>query len=445
MTVNRKGFGAAVGGALKSKWRGGVEDRLTSQEDEFFVGRVTDIILNHNHPKFKDYGGWNGIGTIFFEAQGNEFVGSNNIIAKPLSPQRSSFPLVNEMVLIFTLPNKEMGQAATSTSYFYINVISIWNSQHHNAYLNPILSSDLPSSMEKDYQQTQAGSTRKVTDEPKEIPLNSPINPSQNTFIEQSNIHPLLPFAGDIMYEGRFGNSIRFGSTAKNPPSPILNNWSINGENGNPITIIRNGQDPDSTETGWVPVVEDINKDLSSIYATSNQQIPLEVKNSNYDSYTVLPPPSTPPTTPDQYVKPQVIINSDRLVFNAKKDHVLISAKDSVFLGSNSSLNFSTKYYIVDSPNIKLGNGADQPLIKGDMFLDDLKVIMNELSILCSQISKIKEVTAVDVNTGKIASSLAVNGNLSSTSDNLRRMIDDTLLPMIESNKGYKSNVSKTL
>ena len=70
---------------------------------------------------------------------------------------------------------------------------------------------------------------------------------------------------------------------------------------------------------------------------------------------------------------------------------------------------------------------------------------MNELSILCSQISKIEEVTAVDVNTGKVASSLAVKGNLATTSNNLRSMIDDTLLPMIDLPTGYKSNVSKTL
>jgi hypothetical protein len=425
MAVNRKGFGAAVGGALKSKWRGSVEEKLASHVDEFFVGRVTDIILNQNHPKFKDYGEWNGIGTIFFEAQGNEFVGSNNIIAKPLSPQRSSFPLVNEMVLIFTLPNKEMGQAATSTSYFYINVISIWNSQHHNAYPNPILTSDLPPSQQKDYQQTSAGSTRKVTNEPKEIPLNSPINPSQNTFIEQSNIHPLLPFAGDIMYEGRFGNSIRFGSTAKNPPSPILNNWSINGENGNPITIIRNGQDPDSTETGWVPIVEDINKDLSSIYATSNQQIPLEVKNSNYDSY------STPPTTPDQYVEPQVIINSDRLVFNAKKDHVLISAKDSVFLGSNSSLNFSTKNYIVDAPDIKLGSNATEPLILGNKFLTNLNAIMTSLNALCAALAA-STVWPVGVSVPNAPEIVTANDLIAKIG---------TFVGQIES---YKSTVSKT-
>jgi hypothetical protein len=375
MAINRKGFSAAVNNAFKSKWRGGMEEALATTQDGMFVGRVTDIILDASHPKFKTCGEWNGIGTIFFEAQGNEFVGSNSIVAKPFTPQRSSFPLVNEMVLIFTLPNKEQGQLSTSTSYYYINVISIWNSPHHNAYPNPLLTSDLPSSQQKDYQQTQAGSVRKVTDNTKEINLNSPINPSQQTFREQSNIHPLLPFAGDIIYEGRFGNSIRLGGTAK-PHTPFipLNNWSNNGENGNPITIIRNGQNPNSSDEGWVPVVENINDDLSSIYATSNQQIPIGVSNEDYKEY------STSPTSPSAWVKPQVIINSDRLVLNAKTDSILLSGEKSVGLFSNNSLNFGSKSFVVDSTDIKLGaNNASESLILGDKFLSSLKNIIQGL------------------------------------------------------------------
>jgi hypothetical protein len=45
------------------------------------------------------------------------------------------------------------------------------------------------------------------------------------------NIHPLLPYEGDMLYEGRFGNSIRFGSTVKN--SSIPNPWSTGSANKN--------------------------------------------------------------------------------------------------------------------------------------------------------------------------------------------------------------------
>ncbi len=56
------------------------------------------------------------------------------------------------------------------------------------------------------------------------------------------------------------------------------------GTNGDPILIIRNGQGTQNEE-GWVPTVEDINNDESSIYATSTQKIPLKASSTNYFSY----------------------------------------------------------------------------------------------------------------------------------------------------------------
>ena len=328
------------------------------------------------------------------------------------------------LFLLYLIRN--IGQSATSTSYYYINVISIWNSPHHNAYPNPITTSNLPPSQQKDYQQTQVGSVRKVTDNEKEINLNSPINPSQQTFREQSNIHPLLPFAGDIMYEGRFGNSIRLGGTANPPFSFPLNNWSNNGENGNPITIIRNGQNPNSSDEGWIPVVENINDDLSSIYATSNQQIPIGVSNEDYKEY------STPPTSPSAWVKPQVIINSDRLVLNAKTDSILLSGEKSVGLFSNNSINFGGKSFTVDSTNIKLGaNDASESLILGDKFLSSLENIMEALDGLCNSLQGLQNWPE-----GKPVPNSSVSlpaGNLQGLVQNFNSQIED-----------FKSKVSKT-
>ena len=62
------------------------------------------------------------------------------------------------------------------------------------------------------------------------------------------------------MLEGRWGNSIRLGSTVQNKP----NEWSSVGENGDPILIIRNGQPTDLTQDSWVPTTENVNNDQSS-------------------------------------------------------------------------------------------------------------------------------------------------------------------------------------
>ena len=74
------------------------------------------------------------------------------------------------------------------------------------------------------------------------------------------------------MIEGRFGNSIRLGATTFNELSNN-NRWSNEGEVGNPITIIRNGQIGDQEGASYEHIIEDIDGDDSSIYLCSQQQL----------------------------------------------------------------------------------------------------------------------------------------------------------------------------
>ena len=171
-----------------------------------FYGRVTDIILNSSHPQFNTYGGWNGLGTIVFEplttSENNVNIPisigdkSQSQIATSFFPQLSVFPLINEIVTIMKGPSNNLDEKQPTVNYYYFSPLSIWNHPHQNALPNPIPSNNLPSYQQKDYQQTQAGSVRRVTDKSTEIDLNSPLNPSQNTFpdgdSEIVNIHPLL-------------------------------------------------------------------------------------------------------------------------------------------------------------------------------------------------------------------------------------------------------------
>jgi hypothetical protein len=243
--------------------------------------RVLSIVLDETHPRFKELGEWNGLGIIEYEDVINPLPSPSLPIARPLTGNFKNLPLINEVVYIIALPDTEIESISSNTIEYYINIVSLWNHPHHNAF--PTTPNTLPPTQQKDYIQTEAGNVRRVTDQSTEIFLGK-------TFVERSNIHPLLPFEGDMLYEGRWGNSIRIGSTVKNTP----NNWSTVGTDGDPILIIRNGQGV-QTEEGWVPTVEDINNDDSSIYATSTQKIPLKASSTLYDSY------KTAPTAPDQY------------------------------------------------------------------------------------------------------------------------------------------------
>jgi len=331
--------------------------------------RVLSIVLDSSHPRFKELGEWNGLGIIEYEDVNNPLPSNTPSTARPLYSNNKKYPLVNEIVYIISQPDTDIFQFSTSTTDYYLDIISLWNSNHHNAY--PTTPNVLPPTQQKDYIQTQAGNVRRVTDQSTEIFLGK-------TFVERSNIHPLLPFEGDIISEGRWGNSIRIGSTVKNSP----NNWSTVGTNGDPIFIIRNGQGVQSNE-GWIPTVEDINNDDSSIYLTSTQKIPLKTLSTIYDSY------KTAPTAPDQYTGKQVILNSGRLVFNTTQDHLLLSSAQTIGFNSVNGFNFDTKAnFIVGAPLIKLGSkNATEPLLLGNKtvtLLNQLLVNLEAFMTICS-------------------------------------------------------------
>ena len=350
----------------------------------YITGRVLDIILDENHPDFSIQGEWNSIGTIQFKIVSSDNVG-NIRFAKPLYPNIKCFPIINELVVIFLITIPSIVNESYTTEYYYMNGVSFWNHPHHNSTPIPF-ENNLPPSQQLDYQQTEGGLVRRITDGSSEIELNSPLNPSQNTFIERSNIHPLLSFSGDMIYEGRWGNSLRLGSTAKSK-STYKNNWSSNGENGDPITIIRNGQPKNTSTEGWLPITEDVSKDLSSIYLTSTQKIPFSLSNENFISYT------TPPTTPAQFSNPQIIFNSDRIILNAKSDSILISGQNSVGLSSNGSINVeSTNSINISSRLINLGDkNASQSILKGDDTVEYLKILINELQNIAEVLKVIQD------------------------------------------------------
>jgi hypothetical protein len=339
---------------------------------QFVPVRVKSIILNENHPKFKELGEWNSLGAIEFEDVSNPSGPSNKLsIAYPLYPNTKNYPLINEIVFLMALPSTEIELTWNATRSYYINIVSLWNHPHHNAY--PENSFSPPPSQVKDYTQTEAGSVRRVTDQSTEIYLGQ-------TFIERSNIHPLLPFEGDVIQEGRWGNSIRFGSTVANRQ----NNWSTVGTDGDPIIILRNGQSTSANDEGWVPITEDINKDLSSIYGTSTQKIPLETSSTSYVSYK-----SDSPTNPKEYNNPQIILNSGRLVFNTTQDHILLSSKKSINLNAVSSVNIDAPDTIIQSTNVYLGSkDATESVLLGDTTVSLLKILVQNLQSFMTICSK---------------------------------------------------------
>jgi len=344
--------------------------------------RVKYTFLNLNQLKtdnpdlFKEYGEYFALGGILFDSVSNpspeNTTGNpleNYVFAKPLFPNIKNIPLVNEITYIISFPTPRLQNPdfidLNDTGFYYFPPVNLWNSNHHNALPNPLTTSTQTPSEQKDYQQVEAGSSQKVTDNTEDIDLG-------NTFEEKADIKPLQPYEGDVIFDGRWGQSLRFGSTVPNTD----NTWSEIGNNGDPITILRNGQGEQTGEP-WVPMVEDINNLESSIWFTSTQQIPLEAASSIYNSY------STQPEAPNQYAGSQVILNSRRIVINSSEDHILLTSNKSVNLNAVEGVNIDAPTTTIQSNTVLLGGKeATEPVLKGDTTIDILSQLVDELTKL---------------------------------------------------------------
>jgi hypothetical protein len=332
---------------------------------KFETAIVEDIVLDTSSKYFTDAGEWSGIGTISFKRiKGGTYNSSG--FAKPYFPNFSNYPLRNELVYIFALPSSNIQEGLNQENYYYITPINVWSSQHHNAIPNIIANKDQPESEQRDYKQTELGSSRQVSTTPAPLDLG-------NYFTEKSNIKPLKKFEGDVIVESRVGSSIRFGTTVRSN-GKALSNWSTGSFNGQPITIIRNGQGQQG-QVGFLPTEENINNDNSSIYLTNGQQIPLEASSTReYLSYKKIPQPIK------EYSRDQIVLNSGRLVFNSIEDSILLSSAQSINLNTDSSVNIDTPELDIQSDRINLGSkDASEPVLYGDLTIEVLVSMVDAL------------------------------------------------------------------
>jgi hypothetical protein len=367
-------------------------------------------------PLFSRIGAWSSIGSIFFKKmtqQAGVAIDVNNI-AKPLFPNFKNYPLKDEIVYVIALPDANAGEDPNDITYYYFQPINLWNSNHHNALPNPLINDTLPESQKQDYLQTTAGAVRRVTDGSTEIDLG-------NTFIERSNIKPLQSFEGDIIHEGRWGQSLRFGSTVNN--SGVPNPWSVSGINGDPVTILRNNQYDDNKDP-WIPQVEDINKDESSIYLTSTQKIPIDVSSKSYTSFDT----GLEPKLPKEYSNPQIILNSGRLLFNSYDDSILLTSNDSINLNSQESVNMDA----VEGVSISVGKNSEitlgsndfsvvEPVILGDKFLADVENLANILFTLGNNFELIPMLTENNESNNEL---LSIGGDIKNAAQKILNNID---------------------
>lgn len=128
----------------------------------------------------------------------------------------------------------------------------------------------------------------------------------------------LQPFLGDILIEGRFGHSLRFGYSPTESDTTQKPSWESNTVE-DPITILSNGRKDAGKYNKFI--VENVNDDLSSIWLTSSQKVGLITSNKNIGMGV---------DSQRNFNNPSLILNSDRIILNSKSDYIILSGKKSV-------------------------------------------------------------------------------------------------------------------
>ena len=321
------------------------------------VGKVYAVMLSPSSvPKkiWEDNGGWGGIGTIIYQEYReaieiplkdltDEMLLTFNT-AIPFYPNQKYFPLPGEIVLLMDLPSAPSPITNKTNETYYQSPINAWNSPQFNGLF-----------------------------------LDDDKNILYNSFIEDGEFRGLQTFEGDYILEGRFGNSIRFGSTNKSG-NVDLSPWSTNPVElaSNPIILLSNKHNfklPDSELN-----VENINLDGSSIYLTSDQSIPLNIGNVALSSITN-------PINISDYTSPQVIINADRTIISSKLDEILMFGKTGIELYSQGPIYMQSANVglTMQDNQIYLGpysnsSKSPEPLVLGcqlQEFLSDLTVALS--------------------------------------------------------------------
>ena len=170
----------------------------------------------------------------------------------------------------------------------------------------------------------------------------------------------------DLIFEGRYGNGLRLGARNEFPQLTISNNNYQNMEslfNGSIISMISLGS---IQENFFMDQGFELASDLKIKEGYANQTS--EYKGSLLDFDYSFGEIGEAPQERDSV--DQIIINSDRIVFNSKVEDITLSSNRGMKFGAGGNIEMTNKgYSVFESRNIYIGKKAkdrSQPMVLGE-------------------------------------------------------------------------------
>lgn len=266
---------------------------------------------------------------------------------KPLNPNINMTPVKGEIVIGV----KFLGQ------FYYTDIVNCFGSPNQNIRKN--LSS---------YKQT-----------PNDEKPGEYFEKSGDKYPNLGYTRRLRPHEGDLLIEGRFNNSIRFGSnqieksTFEESPNIIISaGHLINGDSDNTQKYKPQKEDAIGDGTREAPIYEDIDQDGSSIYLSTNEELKFTPAVESEVVGAFAP-----------FDGKNILLDSDRIIFNTKNNGSI------AMMSSNNIAISAVSEVVLESPVVKIGsalidgdsNGGEF-LVKGQTLVDRISALIDAIGLV---------------------------------------------------------------
>ena len=241
----------------------------------------------------------------------------------PMSNNIKQIPIIGETVLIFQADNYQSSENGYRLQWYYMMPNNITSGINNN--ILPIHS--YGNQFQEDLEFTDI-----VKDKP---------------------ISPLQPYRGDLLIEGRWGNSLRFGSTIE-----FKDNYSVTppwtGDKlGDPIIILSNNKDNKKLKQF---VVESFEKNSMLMLTSTQKLVNFQLENTRQIRKF---------TTESDFSKSQLIGIADRIILKCNEDILVADSPKSI---------------VLNTPELLIGDDqADTPLVHGDILLNIFEKLLQVL------------------------------------------------------------------
>jgi len=366
---------------------------------QFVPGVVMDVVINNESPAYKNDRDINSI-LAKSHVVSNKGIKLKNVTKKryyPLLRGITDTPIKGDQVLLCTFGgiNYYLGPVNTVNS-------PNWNVDHMNLGKSSELGGIAKSvagalGLNKYGVSSTFPSSNQIKRLQKDF--KTPLDDSLDRYKRKK----LIETHGDMVFEGRHGNSLRIGSRDMNPYIIISNGRSLGNDTESNLdgTIVMISDDGTIHEhfPGDIEFVEE-GEPEQTMFVLSSDTVGKDKEEGQKRMIGSKDPESEESTGLYNYLwnEPHFFLNSDKITINSKKESIFLSSIQDVVIGAGKTLEFvSENETVIESSNIYLGRQARikkaeggeepaEPLVLGEqlrLFLEELIGILETQHGLC--------------------------------------------------------------